>query len=277
MQKPRLRQPGEVSAKLPRRNLGAATQQSLPAPDSPQSVRTDSDPRPALFCTTRWTQIEAAKGETSPESLRARGELYAAYRNPIIRLICRKGRTHEEAEDLAQKFLQNPEKYARKADRELGRFRNYLGRALANFLHDEHEIATAQKRGGDCAKVSLDALLSDHTRAAELQWHFSPDKEFDRDVARTIVRRVVAGAAAEYQSSGKAELFEALIPRLLGDDSAPYDEIARKLGLKSADAVKKRAQALHERLRHLFRDECMLPNATAGEVDDEIRALIAAV
>ena len=78
----------------------------------------------------------------------------------------------------------------------------------------------------------------------------SPDREFDRKWALTLLGRALATLAEEHKAAGRSEHFEALKPWLTGDlETLSQAEAARQLGM-SEGAV---TVAIH-RLRRRFRE-----------------------
>ena len=103
----------------------------------------------------------------------------------------------------------------------------------------------------------------------------TPEQHYERRWAMTLLEAVVNRLQAEYDQDGKGELFAALSPCLVGDRTAqPYEELARKLGV-SEGAVKSAVHRLRQRYRHLLRDEIAHTVAGPGEVEEELRHLIA--
>jgi RNA polymerase sigma-70 factor (ECF subfamily) len=81
----------------------------------------------------------------------------------------------------------------------------------------------------------------------------------------------------EYARDGKEKQFEQLKPTLTeASRSVPYAEIAVRLGT-SEGAVKVAVHRLRQRYRELLRAEIADTVADAGEIDDEIRNLFAAL
>jgi RNA polymerase sigma-70 factor (ECF subfamily) len=103
----------------------------------------------------------------------------------------------------------------------------------------------------------------------------TPEQHFERRWAMTLLDAVVNRLRTEYEQEGKTVLFGALNPCLVGDrTSQPYEELARKLGI-SEGAVKSAVHRLRQRYRQLLRDEIAQTVAGPGEVDEELRHLIA--
>src|SRR5690242_10100339 len=122
--------------------------------------RTPNPPRtsPAVFATTRWSAVLAARGGGSPEAKAALDWLCRAYWYPLYAYVRRCGYQPEEAQDLTQAFFERfiEKDYLHQVAREKGRFRSFLLAALKHFLSDQQDKARAQKRGGRVEFVSLD-------------------------------------------------------------------------------------------------------------------------
>ena len=85
--------------------------------------------------------------------------LYRTYCYPVYAFIRRRGHPRAQAQDLTQDFFLHlvETDTVRHADPLTGRFRNFLLGALEHFLVDAARRAGAQKRGGGCHFVFLDA------------------------------------------------------------------------------------------------------------------------
>ena len=81
---------------------------------------------------------------------------------------------------------------------------------------------------------------------------------------------------AEYEASGKGRLFECLKGRLAGDGGMPYAATAAELAT-SEGAVKVAVHRLRKRYRELLREEIAQTLDDPADVDDEVRALFAAL
>ncbi len=231
------------------------------------------------FATTRWSLVLAAGGEASAESRRALETLCGLYWYPLYAYVRRRGRDADEAQDLTQGFFARLiEKHAvRAADRRRGKFRSYLLASLKHFLANEWDRARAQKRGGGCEVVSIDA------ESAEGRYHLEPadgltaERLFERRWALTLLDLVLAELRGQYKSDGKEHIFERLKGFLGGAvPGSPYAEAAAELGM-TPEAVKVAVHRLRRRYRDLLRDQIAQTVASPEEIDDEIHHLFAAL
>ena len=241
--------------------------------------RTNSPPINAVFATTHWSVVLSAGAKESPESSRALEILCRTYWYPLYAHVRRTGRNAQDAEDLTQAFFERllEKEWLAAADRTRGRFRSFLLSSLKHYLANEWDRVSAQKRGGHVRILSLDA------REAETRFHHepadttTPDRQFDRRWALTLLDTVLGRLQQEYADEGKAGLFEHLKGTLGGDRaSAPYARIAGELGM-SEGSVKVAVHRLRQRYRAMLRAEIAQTVATEADVEDELRHLFAAL
>ena len=161
------------------------------------------------------------------------------------------------------------------ADREKGKFRFYLLGALKHFLADQHDKATALKRGGGQTFISFDAQTAEQRYHLEPVDEATPDKLFERRWALTLLDQALARLRQECAAPGKAQLYEALETFLTGaPNDSSYAEIAARLGTTES-AIKSALHRLRQRHRELIREEVAATVSTAPEVEEELRHLIA--
>jgi RNA polymerase sigma-70 factor (ECF subfamily) len=105
----------------------------------------------------------------------------------------------------------------------------------------------------------------------------SPDREFDRKWAMTLLARALAALAKEHQASGKADQFEALKPWLTGDtENISQAEAAAQLGLNEG-AVKVAIHRLRRRFREVIKEEISQTVSDRAQVDLELHYLLEAL
>jgi RNA polymerase sigma-70 factor (ECF subfamily) len=99
---------------------------------------TSSAPAQA-FPPTRWSQVLAARQESSPEGAAALEAVCRAYWYPLYAYVRRCGQSPHDAQDLTQEFfrLLLEKRWLEDADREKGRLRSFLITALKRFMANE--------------------------------------------------------------------------------------------------------------------------------------------
>lgn len=246
-----------------------------PRDDPEGSVRHSA----ARFATTHWSLVLAAGRKSSPDSQQALAALCETYWYPLYAYIRRRGHGAHEAQDLTQEFfaaLLEMDSF-RAADRQRGRFRSFLLASLNHFLAKQWRKAAAQKRGGGRRVLSIDVESGESRYRLEPSHDLTPEKIYERRWALTLLERALARLREEFDSSGRAVLFEHLKPFVGGDRSTvPYRQIAADAGMAQG-AVKVAVHRLRRRCRELLREEIAQTVADPKEIDDELRDLFAAV
>ena len=248
-------------------------------PDTPPS---DSHAR---FLTTRWSIVLSCSDSATDEekAQAALAELCKIYWRPVFAFICRQGHSIPDAQDLTQEFFGRVIKgrLVQSADRNRGRFRSLLLKALQRFLHDEADKRHARKRGGELRFVSWDDWMTEapsHLSIPEQQSdNWSPERIFDVRWAATVVERALRRLGDECEKHGRRRVFDVLGSCLTADrEDVSYATFAKTLGLQEA-AVKNLVYRLRERYRALLREEVAETVAGPHEIDDELRYLCAAL
>jgi RNA polymerase sigma-70 factor (ECF subfamily) len=158
--------------------------------------------------------------------------------------------------------------------REKGRFRSFLLVSLKHFLVNEWKRVRAEKRGGRNTLVPLTDLKAEDRYVAEGADDNSPEKLFDRRWATTLIETVLARLREDYETSGRARLFELLQPFLSGHGVARSQaEVGTELGLNE-NAVKQAVHRLRQRYRECLREAVAHTVAQPGDIEEELRYLI---
>jgi RNA polymerase sigma-70 factor (ECF subfamily) len=235
--------------------------------------------RPDPFATTQWSLVLLARERATPESDEALSVLCRAYWYPLYAFIRRQVPTAEQAEDLTQEFFARllEKDFLRTVDRSRGRFRAFLLACCKHFLANERDRASARKRGGGCAILSLDFQSAADRYRREPPDTLTPEKLFERRWALTLLDQALEQLGREFAQTDRSELFERLKGTLVGGPDQPsHAEIGAALGMTEA-AVKKAAQRLRERYRAILRGLIAATVADPGEIDGEIRMLFTAL
>jgi RNA polymerase sigma-70 factor (ECF subfamily) len=190
-----------------------------------------------------------------------------------------RGHSAADAEDLTQAFFAQllEKQIIRHADPAKGRFRSFLLKSLQNFAANVHAAATADKRGGGVQALSLEFAKAEGRLGLEPASDETPEKDFDRRWALTLLDRVLARLAVEASDKGKGEQFAALQPYLTGDEpQLSYAVTASALEMSDA-AVKVAVHRLRKKFRDVVRDEIAQTVPSPADIEDELRHLWSAV
>jgi RNA polymerase sigma factor (sigma-70 family) len=228
------------------------------------------------FATTHWSVVLAAQGEstTADEALE---KLCRAYWRPLYGFARRRGYGLDESQDLTQGFfaLLLERKDFDAVRREKGRLRSYLLVSFKHFIANERQHAVALKRGEGQALIPLEELRTGERGYLEPAHTVSADRIFERRWALTLLEQVLARLKAEYVAADREVLFERLRELLVDEpDKFSQAEIAAELGV-TENAVKQAFHRLRQRYRLLLREEVAHTVAAPGDVEDELRHLIA--
>ena len=239
--------------------------------------RDDAGPR--HFPTTRWTLVHSAGDTLNAHQRDALNEVLTDYW-PAIRahLISNKGIDPHEADDLVQGFIKDrvlERDLLKSADRDRGRFRSFLVKALENYAANEVRRRAAQKRHPQRA-ISLD---SENSPAPNTTMN-TPPKLADAAWARDTLELVLERMREECHLSEREalwDLFESRIvaPIFEGGEPIDYEQILRRDGSPfSSTAQAQNALVTAKRLFCRIMRTVLRERGTAeAEVDSEIRDL----
>ncbi len=231
---------------------------------------------PVAFTTTHWSVVLEAQGESSAAH-EALEKLCGIYWRPIYSFVRRQGIRPEEAEDITQGFfaqLLERRKFSA-LRKEKGRLRSFLLGALKYFLADEQRRAMAIKRGKGQRLIPLEELRAGERIEMEPSDPMTAEMIYERRWALTVLERVLGRLKDEYMAAGKTALFDAL-KELLPDEpgSSSQAEIAAQLGM-TENAIRQAFYRFRQRYQSILREEIANTVATPGDIEDELRHLIA--
>lgn len=228
------------------------------------------------FVTTHWSVVLVAQG-SSPAAHAALEKLCRTYWPPIYSFVRRDGRSVEEAQDLTQSFfgLLLERRDFDAVRREKGRLRSYLLVALKHFLVNERQRVVSIKRGEGRALIPLDQIIARERNDPEPADALTADKIYERRWALTVLDQVLARLDAEYRAAGNDRLLE-YFKELLADEPERISQakIGSELSM-TENAVKQAYHRFRQRYRELLREEIAHTVAAPGDIEDELRHLIA--
>jgi hypothetical protein len=182
---------------------------------------------------TDWSGLRRTAASVGKETDRLQ-QLILAYQSPLkLELLSTFPALKDEADDLLQQFAHDKilqEGWLAKADKNRGRFRDFLKTSLRNFV-------TQRLRERKISLVSLDELKSDPPGDAPVS------ELFDREWMRTVVAQALDWMEKDTNTPVKNqpdrqkiwEVFRLRIrdPMVEGVLPLPYEDLVTKLALKS--------------------------------------------
>jgi len=250
-----------------------------PADDQVTSLSADDGSAyhgPVAFTTTHWSVVLAAQGP-SPAAQAALEKLCRTYWRPIYGFVRRQGVGPEEAKDLTQGFfaLLLERRDFDAVRKEKGRLRSYLLTSLKHFLTNEHNRAMAVKRGAGQRLIPLEDLRERERVGFEASETLPPDEIYQRRWALSVLDQTLARLGDEYRAAGNVQLFDRLQKSLTNEPDSPLPaDTARELGMTES-AVRQASYRMRQRYRQLLREEIAHTVMAAGDVEDELRHLVA--
>ena len=230
----------------------------------------------AAFTTTHWSVVLEAQGE-SPEAQEALEKLCRTYWRPIYGFVRRQGVGPEEAKDLTQGFfaLLLVRRDLDAVRKEKGRLRSYLLTSLKHFLTNERNRARAIKRGQGQRLIPLEDLRERERIGFEPADTLAADQIYERRWALSVLDQVLARLKDEHRAAGNAPLFDRLQKSRTDDpDRASPADTAREFGMTES-AVRQASYRLRHRYRQLLREEIAHTVMAPGDIEDELRHLVA--
>lgn len=233
----------------------------------------------AAFATTRWSVVLGAGDSTLPQSSAALEMLCRLYWPPLYAFVRRRGHDVHESQDLIQSFLASllERRDLSAVSPEKGKFRSFLLASLNHFLLNEWNRSQRQKRGGGKIILSLDMALAEGMPGVEPSVTETPEKEFERRWAETVIENVLKRLREEWERRYQPRYFDDLKVYLLEErGSVPFAVTAQQMGITES-ALKSIVHRMRKRFRELFREEIAGTLADPTLVEEEIRHLFAAL
>jgi len=229
-------------------------------------------PHAASFHTTRWTCVCRAKAD-SDDGRRALADLCGAYYEPVVAYLRSVLRDADAAREMSHAFFAEMlgGGTIHTADRGRGKFRSYLLGAVKHFTARHRESARRLKRGGGAEVGSLDTEAASVADANQR----TPDAEFDRQWAVTVLARGLDALRRACEAEERAAFFEKVKPLLTGEAAhGGQAALAESCGMTS-EAFRMAVHRMRKRLRHCVKAEIAGTLGEGADVQEEMQALFA--
>ncbi|MFO0952341.1 MAG: hypothetical protein U0835_14565 [Isosphaeraceae bacterium] len=229
------------------------------------------------FVTTSWSRVLQAASDDDG-SKPALADLCRTYWYPLYAYLRRQGVTPTDAEDAVQAFFARllEDGILRHVDPERGRFRGFLLAALRQFMAGRRVYESAAKRRPPGGLVPIELSEGELRYSKELTHRITPDLLYDYTWAMALLKRAMDLLRAENQAKAPAGRFEAFQGLLTGQSARTAREIGEELGMTEG-AVRVALFRLKQRYGEILRQEVASTLGEGGDVEEEIRALMAAV
>ena len=231
---------------------------------------------PVAFTTTHWSVVLEAQGPTTAAQA-ALDKLCRIYWRPIYGFVRRQGVRPEEAKDLTQGFfaLLLERRDLNAVRQEKGRLRSYLLKSLKHFMTNERSRAMAIKRGAGQGLIPLEDLHERERIGFDPPETLAADQIYERRWALSVLDQALARLGDEYRAAGNSRLFDQLQKSLTDEPGRPSPaDTAREFGMTDS-AVRQASYRLRQRYRQVLREEIAHTVMLPGDIDDELRHLIA--
>lgn len=217
------------------------------------------------FDTTHWSLVLAAQNENSDAARIALAALCEKYWYPLYAFVRQTESDANQACDIIQGFFEKviEKNYISDADPKRGKFRTFLLTSLTNFMANQHDKATAVKRGGGAPHFSFEFHKGEQRFLQEPADTQTPDKRYQRRWAVTLLNQVLEGIRAEFVAEGKGAWFEHLAQFLTPAIPIPFNKwqrgwrrpkVQRRLPYIACERDIANAFALKSRKRWLIRE-----------------------
>ena len=222
----------------------------------------------ARFQTTRWTLVDALRGDDEGARRDATDRLVRAYWPAVYGYLRRRGAGRDEAAEATQAFFVDValgrELFAR-ADPARGRLRTLILAALRNHQRDAARAVSARGAWAGPSPGSIEQV-----ERALVATTGAPEEEFDRQWATAALNEALSRCRAHFEGGGKARhwrLFEAreLTPAKRQIEALPLAALAAELGYRSAADAAAAVQTVKKRLLALLEE---VVSESAGTEED---------
>jgi len=217
-----------------------------------------------------------AQGE-SPAAREALEKLCRTYWRPIYGFVRRQGVGPEEAKDLTQGFfaLLLERRDLNTVRQEKGRLRSYLLTSLKHFLTNERNRAMAIKRGEGQRLIPLEHLRERERIGFDPSETLAADQIYERRWALSVLDHALARLGDEHRATGTMRFVDQLQKSLTNEPDRPSPaDTAHEFGMTES-AVRQASYRLRQRYRQVLREEIAHTVMLPGDVDDELRHLVA--
>jgi hypothetical protein len=233
-----------------------------------------------MFPPTAWTLIEAAKDPNHPRFKEAIAWLLTSYKRPVFFFLRAHGHRSQEAEVMTNEFVTTflVNNWVEPANRQRGRFRNFLLTILKRFVIDE-TIRAPKQQQFESGAIPFSSIEAEDGPAYEPAAYGTPDEAFHKEWKAETLRRVWANLKDYYDGLGKpaeAIRYQIFVARHRVDcaaDQPTQETLASQFGL-TREQVRYSLNEVAKRYQRFIRQELREETGSEEDVEEEIRDLL---
>lgn len=224
------------------------------------------------FPSTKWTLVrKLADPDASEDAFQI---LCEKYWGPVFAYLCRRFQV-ADAEDITQEFffVVLKQDLFQRANPAEGKLRSWLLKSLDYCLANRSRSLNSIKRGGQLSIGGLDEeTLSTQYRgiAAEAK---SPADAFDKAWLTSLLHNTVESLRQQYTAGGKRQLFESLLPWLIGTVDSSQQAAAAQQCAISVSHFRVHLHRLRKRYSQELRNQILETLDDGEEFDNEVNRL----
>lgn len=224
----------------------------------------------AVFPTTDWMLLWDASRKDSATARASVGRILELYLPPMRRFLRYRWNFQlDQIDELLQGFVADrilrAQLFAR-AHHARGRFRNFLVRALENYVINQHRKDAAYRRRVATADPTDIVSLARSTCS-------DPAREFERQWAIHVLQRAIEETRSYCLRTKRPHIWEVFRLRLLTDEPQSYGLLAHDFGFASPQRAASSLHAAKRIFSRMLKQVLLQYGIKSSEVDNEIRWL----
>jgi hypothetical protein len=241
--------------------------------------QTDIGGTTEAFLTTHWSLIENIRS-TEDRDRALIGVLLDKYWKPVYCYLRRKGYDNEQAKDLTQGFFHEivlNKNLVQRADQAKGRFRSFLLHALNQYVINEHEKQSAQKRIPRERLVRIDTidLAAIPQHVSELDPEDSYNYAWLSALLDEVLAEVEAGCTRDGLETHWKVFNERIVQPILSDGQPPsLAELCTKYGIEDEKRASNMAITVKRRFQAAMKEHVRRTVLTEDQISDELSELM---
>jgi RNA polymerase sigma-70 factor (ECF subfamily) len=231
------------------------------------------------FLTTQWSLIENIRS-TEDRDRALIGLLLEKYWKPVYCCLRRKGYDNEQAKDLTQGFFHEivlNKNLVQRADQAKGKFRSFLLHALNQYVINEQEKQSAQKRIPRERLVPIDTIdpAAIPQRVSELDAEDSYNYAWLSALLDEVLAEVEAGCLRDGLETHWKVFQERVVEPILSNGQPPsLAELSERYGVEDEKKASNMAITVKRRFQAVLKEHVQRTVLAEDQISEELAELM---